>query len=144
MSSLAPMSLDQFNQQVLACQDEAFTLALYTLWDEVAACEVVLKAILQVYSDHGNEDIAISVNILQRVILMCRKVKPSKTYNPKEWIPGWNQLDHSEREALLLVDVIQKSYQEAAVILNNSESGVARVVAQGRYKLIRNSDLVPE
>jgi DNA-directed RNA polymerase specialized sigma24 family protein len=62
----------------------------------------------------------------------------------KERMSGWNQLEHSEQEALLLVDVLQKSYQNVAIILNNSESDVARVVARGRYKLIRNSDSVPE
>lgn len=144
MSPRTSISLDQFNQQVLSCQDEAFTLALCILGDEDAACEVVLKAILQVYSDRGNDDIVIKVRVLQGVILICRKMKPSKTYNAKEWIPGWNQLDHSEQEALLLVDVLQKSYQNTAVLLNNSESDVAQVVAQGRYKLIRNSDSVPE
>jgi len=144
MSPFVSISLDRFNQQVLACQDEAFTLAFSILGEESAACEVVLKAIQQVYSDCGKEDIAIAVNILQCMILLCRKVKPSKKYNPEEWIPGWNQLEHNEQEALLLVDVLQKSYQEAAVILNNSVSGVARVVAHGRYKLIRNSDSVPE
>ena len=144
MSPFAPMSLDRFNQQVLACQDEAFTLALFLLGDETTACEVVQKVILQVYSDRGNNDIAITVNILQGVILLCRKMKPSKTYDTKEWMPGWNQLEHSEQEALLLVDVLHKSYQNVAVTLNNSESDVARVVARGRYKLIRNSDSVPE
>ena len=139
MSPFTPMSLDRFNQQVLA-----FTLALFLLGDETAACAVVQKVILQVYSDRGNNDIATTGNILQGVILLCRKMKLSKTYDTKEWMPGWNQLEHSEQEALLLVDVLQKSYQNVAIILNNSESDVARVVARGRYKLIRNSDSVPE
>jgi len=53
-------------------------------------------------------------------------------------IPGWYQLEHDEQEALLLVDDLQKSYQDAAVILNNSASGVARVVAQGSHTEFRN------
>ena len=34
MSPFAPMSLDRFNQQVVACQDEAFTLAFSILEEE--------------------------------------------------------------------------------------------------------------
>jgi len=138
------MSLDQFNQQVLACQDEAFTLAFSILGDEGLACELVQTAILRVYANRENDDNNISVKILQEVILMCRSAKPSKAHSAVEEIPGWELLDCCEQEALLLVDVLQESYQNAARILNNSESDIARVVAQGRYKLIRNSDSVQE
>jgi hypothetical protein len=41
MSPFTSTLLDRFNQQVLACQDEAFTLALFLLGDETAVCEVV-------------------------------------------------------------------------------------------------------
>ena len=55
MLPLIPLSLDQFNQQVLACQDEAFTLAFSILGDEGLACEVVQKAFLQVYANRGDD-----------------------------------------------------------------------------------------
>ena len=144
MSPCAPISFDQLNQRVLACQDKAFTLAFYILGNTTAACGAVQKAFLQVYANRGNDDNNISVKILQEVILMCRPAKPSKAHSAVEEIPGWELLDCCEQEALLLVDVLQESYQKAARILNNSESDIARVVAQGRYKLIRNSDSVQE
>jgi DNA-directed RNA polymerase specialized sigma24 family protein len=144
MSPFAPLSLNRFNQQVFACQDEAFTLAFSLLADETAACEVVQEVFLRAYSNYGNGDIAVAVKVLQGVILMCRRGKWSKTRNTKEWIPGWNQLEHDEQEALLLVDVLGKSYLEAALVLNTSEHDLAVIVAHGRCTLTRCFNPEPE
>ena len=138
MASIAPLSLDQFNQQVLACQDGAFTLAFSILGDEGLACEVVQKAFLRIYANRGDDGNNIPVKILQVVILMCRQAKPSKAYAGAEIIPGLHQLECGEQEALLLVDLLGKSYQQTALVLDKSEHEVAATVALGRYKLTRS------
>ena len=50
MLPLPSLSLDRFNQQILACQDDAFILAVSILGNEAAACEMVQKIILRVYT----------------------------------------------------------------------------------------------
>ncbi len=52
-------------------------------------------------------------------------------------IPRWEPLKRCEREALLLVDVLEKSYLETVYILKQSKRGVALALAKGRYKLTR-------
>lgn len=42
--------LDHFNRQVLACQDEAFTLACYLVGDEKTVCVVLQDVIRNVYA----------------------------------------------------------------------------------------------
>lgn len=136
MISLVPQSLDQFNQQVLACQDEAFTLAISLLGDEGLACKVVQESILQVYGSYGNDENSIPAMVLQGVILSCRQVSASRWSGAEEWVPGWNQLERCEQEAVLLVDRLGKTYPAAALILKCSEWDVARHIARGRCKLV--------
>ena len=137
MASIAPLPLDQFNQQVLACQEEAFTLAFSLLEDKALACEVLQEVILRVYSGWRDDDCNIVVKVLHGVIGMCRQAKPSKARGAAEEIPGWEILERCEQEALLLVDWLGKTYHETAFILNSSERDVARNVAYGRCKLTR-------
>ena len=133
--------LEAFNRLVLACQDEAFTLAFSILGDEDLACEVVQAVFLRVYTRRGDGGHPISVQVLQGVIRMCRRAKPSKADAGVELIPDWHLLEYSEQEALLLVDWLGKTYHDTALILNNSERDVARNIAFGRCKLTR--DLTP-
>ena len=137
MLPLILLSLDRFNQQVLACQEEAFTLAFSLLEDKALACEVLQEVILRVYSGWRDDDCNIVVKVLHGVIGMCRQAKPSKIPDATEWICGWNQLERGEQETLLLVDWLGKTYHETAFILNSSERDVARNVAYGRCKLTR-------
>jgi DNA-directed RNA polymerase specialized sigma24 family protein len=138
MSPFSPLSLDRFNQQVLACQEETFTLAFSLLGDEALACEVLQEIILRVYSGWRDDDSNIVVKVLHGVIGMCRQSKPSKAYTGVELIPGWNQLERSEQEALLLIDLLGKSYPETALVLNCSEHDLGVTVADGRCKLTRS------
>ena len=130
--------LEAFNGLVLACQDEAFALACSILGDEGLACEVVQAVFLRVYTRRGDGGHPIPVKVLQGVIGMCRRARPSKADAGVELIPGWHLLECAEQEALLLVDWLGKSYPHAALVLDKSEHEVAATVASGRYKLIRS------
>lgn len=135
MPFAAPRIVDHFNQQVLDCQDEAFTLALALLGDERQACEVVQKAILRAYSDWEKNGAAVALKVLQGVMQSCRQMQPADMRAEIEWIPGWNRLNSREQAALLLIDVLGRSYPEAAFLLDCRERKVSREVAGGRYKL---------
>ena len=130
--------LEAFNRLVLACQEEAFTLACPILGDEVLACEVVQAVFLRVYAHWGDGGDVISVQVLQAVIELCRRSRPSKAHAGLELISGWHQLECAEQQALLLVDLLGKSYQQTALVLDKSEHEVAVTVALGRYKLTRS------
>jgi DNA-directed RNA polymerase specialized sigma24 family protein len=132
------VDLEAFNGLVLACQDEAFALACSILGDEGLACEVVQAVFLQVYTRRGDGGHPIPVPVLRGVIGMCRRARPSKAYAGVELIPGWHLLECGEQEALLLVDRLGKSYQQAALVLDTSEHEVAATVAMGRVKLTRS------
>ena len=130
--------LEAFNGLVLACQDEAFTLACSILGDEGLACEVVQAVFLRVYTQRGDSGHPIPVQVLHGVIGMCRRARPSKAYAGVELIQGWHQLEFGEQEALLLVDVLGKSYEQTALVLDQPKHEVAAIVALGRYKLTRS------
>ena len=130
--------LEAFNRLVLACQDEAFTLACSILGDEGLACELVQAVFLRVYTRWEDGGHPIPVQVLQGVIGMCKRAGPSKAYAGVELIPGWHQLECAEQEALLLVDLLGKSYPQTALVLDKSEHEVAAIVALGRTKLTRS------
>lgn len=138
MSPADALSMDRFNQQVLVCQEKAFTLAFWLLGDEALACEVLQKVVLRVYSGWRNDEGNLVTKVLQGVIEFCRQAKPSETCTTNELIPGWNRLEHDEKEALLLVDILGNSYKETGLILSKSDCEVALIVAHGRYKLTRS------
>lgn len=130
------LTFDSFNQQILVCQDEAFTMAIYLVGDEELACQIVQEAVLRVYND-GNGTQPIDWQMLQEVIFSCRRAIRS-LFGETIAIPGWEQLKCHEREALLLVDVLGKSYQDAAFILNSSRDEITQNVASGRRHLTRS------
>lgn len=138
MSPADSLSMDRFNQQVLVCQEKAFSLAFWLLGDEALACEVLQKVVLQVYSNWRIDEGNLVAKLLQGVIGFCRQAKPSKTCTTNELIPGWNRLEPDEKEALLLVDILGNSYKETGLILNRTDHEVALFVAHGRCKLTRS------
>ncbi len=135
MSVYPSLTLDQFNRQVLACQDEAFTLAVALVADQQLACNIVQESFLQVYGNYGNYAHSVAVRVLQTVIFSCRQAMPFKRNSAHEWVPGWNLLERSEQEALMLVDGMGHTYYDATLILLCSERDVARLVASGRYNI---------
>jgi hypothetical protein len=96
---------------------------------------VVQEVILCLYAKGVNGTHPIALQVLQGVVLSCRQAKTAKASAAGETIPGWHQLERCEQEVLLLVDVLRKTYQDAALVLNSSERDVARSVAYGRCKL---------
>lgn len=137
---LARDSLDQFNRSVLASQDEAFTLAYYLVGEEKTACALLQDVIRTVYAGWRGEVDDVGCLVLRGVVLMARQVVTQSRAPTDIWqIPGWEELKRCERETLLLVDVLDKSYSEAAMIMEGSERDVSLTLADGRQKLLRHS-----
>lgn len=76
--------MDRFNQQVLVCQEKAFTMAFWLLGDEALACEVLQKVVLRVYCGWRNDEGNLVTKVLQGVIGFCRQAKPSETCTTNE------------------------------------------------------------
>lgn len=133
--------LDAFNQQVLGCQKDAFTLAYAMLGKEEMACAVVEKAIAQAYSFWRENGSSIVAEVLRAVLRSCQRFKPNGAHIVPEYIPGWDELAYHEQAMLLLVDVLGKSYSDTAAILKCSKWDVARLIAGARCKLFKTGSL---
>ncbi len=138
IKSAQKRDLEAYHNIVLACQDEAYTLAFSILGNVELACKVVQEAFLQVYYTYtgGGDNQIIVLTVLQEVIFSCQQEIPSESRQAEYVIPGWAQLECYEQEILLLVDTLGKTYHDAAFILKCSECDVARLVASGRCKLV--------
>ena len=134
--------LESYNDIVLACQDEAYTLAFSILGNVELACKVVQEAFLRVYytNTRRRDNHMIALSVLQEVIFSCQQEIPSGSRQAEYVIPGWAQLECYEQEILLLVDTLGKSYHDAAFILKCSECDVARLIVSGRCKLVMGFD----
>jgi DNA-directed RNA polymerase specialized sigma24 family protein len=138
--------LESYNDIVVSCQDEAYTLAFSILRDVELACKVVQEAFRQVYYTYtrGGDSHKIVSSVLQEVLFACRQVNASGSREAGNEIPGWAQLECYEQETLLLVDMLGKTYHETAFILKCSEYDVARLIACGRCKLATGFCSQPE
>ena len=137
IKSAQKRDLESYNDIVLACQDEAYTLAFSILGNVELACKVLQEAFLRMYytNTRGGDNHIIVLGVLQEVIFACRQVNASRSREAGYEIPGWAQLECYEQETLLLVDTLGKTHHDVAFILKCSECDVARLVARGRCKL---------
>lgn len=133
------IDLRRFNEQVLACQHEAYTLAVQLLGDEQRADAIVRDAVVQTYRQLGTggrsvTSESIRISVLQRVLKRCghdgrrRRGRPSSLFGT---------LSKHEARALLLVDVLHLSYDEASQVLRCSRDDVARWLAAARVRLVK-------
>ena len=76
-NTVCDQNIDCFNCQVLACQQDAFSLACYLLGDEEAACALLQTVIRNIYTDWHGKVNDVDRQILRGVILMAREADPS-------------------------------------------------------------------
>jgi DNA-directed RNA polymerase specialized sigma24 family protein len=144
MNSPISLTLEQFNQQVLACQDDAFTLAIALVGEEELACQIVQEVIRKVYISGRSESQSIDLQVLRGVVFSCRRATHSP-FRESITMPGWKQLKRHQKELLLLVDVLGKTYDETALILNISWQETIQNLARGRHMLTisMHAEIVP-
>jgi len=90
MKSPISLTLEQFNQQVLDCQDDAFTLAIALVGDEQLACQIVEEAIWKVYMNGRKSAQPIHLQVLKEVILSCRRFNHPQDLDFVS-IQGWEE-----------------------------------------------------
>ena len=124
-------ALDEYNTRVLACQEDAFTLASYALGDEAQAAQVVQAAVRQAYWCFDGSEGRCREQILSAIAEGCRRstARGLVTQGILAALPV------EERLAVILVDVLAMNYRQAAEILRRPAAQFARLLAQGRCKV---------
>ena len=129
-------SLAQFNQQVLKCQDDAYTLAWYLLGDEAEAQAVMQAAVEAAYHCFSRSQSDCHLRILQQVVDQLRKRNPSARHLKQS---GQSHplhfLAESERLVVVLIDLIGLDYAPAAFIMGCSRREIGCLLARARRKV---------
>lgn len=137
--------LSQFNQQVLRCQDDAYTLAWYLLGDEAQAASATQASVAAAFPFYSPYLKNCRVLILKQVINQCRAWKTARETRAIASVhPGFPALPELERYALILIDILNLSYTDTAVVLDRSVSEISGLLSQGRRKLTVPLEQFPE
>ncbi|RPJ45347.1 MAG: hypothetical protein EHM21_09445 [Chloroflexi bacterium] len=145
--------LAHFNQQVLLCQDDAYTLAWYLLGSETQAEAATQAAVLAAYHQAVRLDDCRTV-LLRQVVRQCKrrgrgfmpfgKIQNRQTADARsladarllgDAFASLQKLPDLERQALVLVDILGLSGTEAAAVLGCPVGAVQQHLAQGRRKV---------
>jgi DNA-directed RNA polymerase specialized sigma24 family protein len=133
-SLIAGWDLDDFNQRVKACQDEVYTLAMHLLGNENLAGAAIEEALRQVYLHPAwIEDFRL--HLLRMAVRAC--IRRRVPLGPLSFRNHIVFLAKEEKLALILVDCIELTYADAAVVLQRSTREVQQVLARARYRLRR-------
>lgn len=124
--------LDSFNRQAVAYQAEAYTLAWHLLGDEDAAGAALQAALVNVYRAHPDTATSIRTSLLREII----HLSPWPLGHGADGLAGRvRRLPRRARQALLLVDLLGLSYEEAAAVMDCSRSTLAARLARARKRL---------
>lgn len=126
-------TLSLFNQQVMQCQDDAYTLAWYLLGSEAeaeSAMQAAVEASFRCFSS-PREDCRLL--ILTHVAQHCRGRAPAASDRTGLDIrDDLCALPFGQRLALVLVDVLGLGYPDAACIAGRPVKEIRWLVGQGR------------
>jgi len=129
-------TISLFNQQILRCQDEAYTLAWYLLGDEIEAektTQAAVEAAFRLFTPNRENCRRL---ILQQVLRQCRRKTPMKETLPIEGIPQrCDSLTCFERQTLILVEILNMNYADTALVLGQPVQEISRLLAQARWKM---------
>ena len=131
-------TLTLFNEQIRQCQDDAYTLAWYLLGDEAEAEAATQAAVRAAYALFSPGQANCKLAILKQVLLACfgkhsRASIPATGGLP----PALQSLPERERQALVLVDILNLSYPEAARVAGQPVREILHLLAQARSKVAR-------
>ncbi len=131
-AAIVAPSLSEYNTRVLACQEEAYTLACYALGDDERAEQAVQAAVKQAFWRFDGSESRCREQILSAVAENCRRLVVRQGGRQSVF----TALPIEERLAVILVDVLALDYRQAAEILRRPEALFARLLAQGRCRMI--------
>ena len=128
-------TLSEYNARVMACQDEAYTLACYALGDDEQAEQIVQAAVGQAFWHFDGSEACCRELILSAVAESCRRSAAREAAGQGVF----TALPIEERLAVILVDVLALSYRQAAEVMRRPTAQFARLLAQGRYRVMAES-----
>lgn len=135
-------TLSLFNQQVLQCQDDAYTLAWYLLDDEVEAEVVMQKAVEAAYhcfSIHKND---CHLLILKQIVNKSQERRSSTYISLASRLPyNLHFLDQSEQLTLVLIDILGLEYNDAANIMDRPVQDIRQLIARARRRVANPKEL---
>jgi hypothetical protein len=133
-----PARLQNYNRLILQNQDEAFTLAFDLLGDELLASQVVEEAYQLEFRHSTGDPSKFRLEVLRLIIqnaLKRTQVLPCLEIFGKAPC----QLTNEEKLVSILVDCLELSYQEAAVVLAKPVHSIRKLLAETRFTLIRGA-----
>jgi DNA-directed RNA polymerase specialized sigma24 family protein len=136
MSLQQYINLTDFNRLVLQHQEEAYTLAFYTLGDERQACETVQKVVKDAFRRPTGENFQIM--ILQGVTNLCAHL-PAHSIDQNvvpEIVRQLSSLSFQERLAVILIDILGMNYAQAAQVCRQPKAQLSRLLAQARVHML--------
>jgi DNA-directed RNA polymerase specialized sigma24 family protein len=129
-------NLTDFNRLVLQHQEDAYTLAFYTLGDERQACETVQRVIRDAFRRPAGENFQLI--ILQGVTNLCSQL-PAHSIDQNvvpEIVRQLSSLTVLERLAIILIDILGLNYEEAAQVCRQPKAQLSRLLAQARVHML--------
>lgn len=130
-----PGRLQEFNRLVLQHQDETYSLAFDLVGDEALACEIVKEAFSVEFGRENGRPEKIRLDVLRLVILGCLSRLTSLPC-PQFFVRSPVKLSNDEKLVCILVERLELSYQEAAIVLGKPLPSIRKILAETRYKLI--------
>lgn len=129
-------TLSLFNQQVLQCQDDAYTLAWYLLGDEAEAEAVMQSAVQATFHCFSSNRSDCRLLILEQVVEHCWRREPAVCCSFKPGIfCDLRSLAEQERVVLVLIDVLGLDYPEASFITSMPLEKIGSLLAHARKKM---------
>jgi DNA-directed RNA polymerase specialized sigma24 family protein len=137
----ADIQLTSMNRLAEQFQDEAFTLAYYLLGDEIQAAQATQGAFAHLYQHAQGRMDQIRFEVLRWVLQHCRKAGMQFAHltTSEEIVRQLLFLKEDQRSVIVLVDVLDLDYAEAAQVLHCSRKQIGKLLAQGRLSLTRQS-----
>jgi hypothetical protein len=138
MDQKVARNLSEFNRLVLACQDEAYTLACYFLTSDAQAEAAMEEAIQIAFRCFSSDQVDCRLLILKLVVEQCRRQNPTPWSAAKSEV--WHNLrfvSEQERMVLVLIDVLGLSYSEVADVMGQSVKEIGWLLCQARRQFVK-------
>ncbi len=141
-SVLPAARLQEYNRLVMLNQDECYSLAYDLLGDDSQACEVVGEAFQKGFQHASGEPSKFRLEVLRLVIQNALK-RAQELHCPeigRHFPAQFSLLSNEEKLVCILVDCLELSYQEAAVVLGKPHDLIRKMLAETRFILINGSN----
>ncbi len=134
--------LQEYNRLVLLNQDECYSLAYDLLGDDSQASEVVGEAFQIEIRKSTGEPAKFRLEVLHLVIQNALK-RSEVLHCPelaRQFPVQFSLLTNEEKLVCVLVDCLELSYQETAVVLAKPLDAIRKLLAESRFILINGSN----